>query len=187
MTNTHRYIAIAAAAALIGGFVALLIRMQIDASVVASLYPNPHEVPIHSVEKFGPLKVGWKSPDRPGDWALAPDYTIPHSQFYIFALQKELGVGCTYEDCGMSGVLVECLGGWLSGSEDWVHAEQYGMDAEEVKKGNASLIVVADIRSNIVGIYPDGTTHNIPRILKKHPELYDSETMQWCSDYHTPR
>ena len=187
MTNILRVLVVVVSSALIGGVVALTVKMHVDATITESLYPNPHEVPLRSIEKFGPLQVGLKSPDRPGDFALAPDYTIPHSQFYIFAQQKELGISCTYEDCGMSGVLVKCLGGWLSGSDQATNAEQYGLDAEAVQKEDTSLIVVADRHSNIVGIYPNHATHNIPRILKKHPDLYDNEAWKWCTDYHMPR
>ena len=120
---------------------------------------------------------------NPGDMAIEPYKQIPESQFYVYAMQKDLPP-CAYEDCGMSGALVACMGGWVSNA--WKQdAPEFGLNELEVEAGKASVVIVADKDSKIVGIYPHRTTHNIPSILKNHPEL--SDALKGCYDYHVPR
>ncbi|MGK5094847.1 hypothetical protein WDW89_22905 [Deltaproteobacteria bacterium TL4] len=78
---------------------------------------------------------------------------------------------CVFEDCGIQGGVVECLGGWLSGdsTDQPTYTETLGLDESDA----TSIIVVADQDSKIVGIYPNYTMQNLPEILKRHVNLLD--------------
>ncbi len=146
----------------------------------------------HSVLQYGSLRVGEPSPFQSVKSIIVPIIQAQEGlRFYIYALQRDFDMGCEYEECGMSGIIVDCMNGWLSGdgasTEMSEMADAAGMDYERLSEGKASLIVVVDKSLKIVGLYPNYTTHYITRILKKHPELYDPKTLQWCLDYHMPR
>ena len=136
------------------------------------------------ITEYGPLKLGETAPFKPGDQTSYPYRTIQQSRFYVYVVQKGLPTDCVFEECGMSGVLVDCMGGWLSGDEQAETAERFGLDIEKVRAGKSSMVVVADKDSKIVGMYPNRTTHNLPTILQKHPELSDS--LETCFDFHLP-
>ncbi len=134
--------------------------------------------------EYGPLKIGNKSPDRPGDPTAYPYKVVPESNFYVSVVQKGLPVYCIFEDCGMYGILVECMGGWLTGDDQIETAEEFGVDYKKLKADKASMIIVADKNANIVGIYPNKRMYDLPNILKKHPDL--SKYMDECFGYNLP-
>ncbi|MGK5091090.1 hypothetical protein WDW89_03620 [Deltaproteobacteria bacterium TL4] len=123
------------------------------------------------VKEFGPLKLGGPTPYKPGDSVAYHLRKIPQSKFYIYVAEKDLLPDCAFEDCGIHGGVVECLGGWLSGNstDQPTHTEAFGLDKSEA----TSIIVVADQDSTIVGIYPNYTMQNLPEILKRHADLID--------------
>lgn len=144
--------------------------------------------PITSVQEYGPLKIGGEfGPET--NFPGPRDYPIEMSEeanFFINVVQKDL-YRCMFESCGMSGALVECMGGWLSGNTLEEISDKVGLGDkwEQVLAGKASIIVVSDRNSKIVGIYPNHTTQELPRILRKHPNL--TKNADFCYDYHMPR
>lgn len=138
------------------------------------------------VTKFGPLKLGQQSPFGPGDGASFPYQVVPSSTFYIFSAYKGLPTDCVFEECGMSGLLVECVGGWLSGAGVPEYTDMLGLNEEAVARGD-SMVIVADKDLKIVGIYPGYTINNIPTILKKHKNLFEPKALEWCFDHHMPK
>ncbi|MFH1200831.1 MAG: hypothetical protein V1484_00675 [bacterium] len=140
----------------------------------------------YSVKSFGPLKLGDHTPVT-SDVVVEyePFYDLEY-KFYIYAMEKGMSF-CAQGDCGMSGVLVDCLGGWLSGqgiSGDG-GASDYGLAEEEVASGKSSIIMVADKDKKIIGIYPNSRIRNIPYILKNHLNL--SEDFNFCYDVQMPK
>lgn len=127
----------------------------------------------NKVVKFGPLKLGEQAPCKPGDSTSYPFRRIPQSKFYIYVVEKDLPTMCVFEECGPHGEIVECLGGWLSGDDQAEEAVSFGLDEDMVRQGKASIIVVANQDSKIVGIYPNHTMQNLPEILKRHVDLID--------------
>ncbi len=138
---------------------------------------------IHSVKSFGPLKLGDQTPLKSGDGTSAPYRYILESRFYVYAVEKDMG-WCALEGCGMSGVLVNCMEGWLS-ADATMAADEYGLKEEDVKSGKASMIIVADENSKIVGIYPNYIVQNVPYILKNHRNLLDR--FDFCYNVEMPK
>lgn len=139
----------------------------------------------HSVKSFGPLKLGDHTPVT-ADVVVEyePLYDLKY-KFYIYAIEQHMGF-CALGDCGMSGILVDCLGGWLSGQgiNGDGGATDYGLSEKDVGSGKSSMIIVADQDKKIVGIYPNSRVRNIPYILKKHENL--SEEFNFCYDIQMP-
>ncbi|MGK5091668.1 hypothetical protein WDW89_06575 [Deltaproteobacteria bacterium TL4] len=123
------------------------------------------------IKEFGSLKLGGPAPYKPGNSVAYYSGKIPQAKFYIYVLEKDLLPACALDDCGDHGGIVECLGGWLSGSdtEQPMDMEAFGLVEGDVD----SIIVVADQNSKIVGIYPNYTMQNLPQILKRHIDLID--------------
>lgn len=142
-----------------------------------------------SVSSFGSLHIGDPAPLKPGDGVAYPLRYVMESDFYVFAMDKNLDVGCTYGYCGMTGILVECMEGWLSGEDAQPElAERFGLTYEDVRTGRATMIVVADSDLRVVGIYPNSTMRDLHRILKKHRDLpKPPELLDQCLSYHMPR
>ncbi len=139
-----------------------------------------------SVKSFGPLKLGDHTPVT-ADVVVEyePFYDLEY-KFYIYAMEQHMSF-CAQGDCGMSGVLVDCLGGWLSGQgiNGDGGASDYGLSEEDVGSGKSSMILVADQDKKIVGIYPYYRIRNIPYILKNHRNL--SEDFNFCYDIQMPK
>lgn len=139
-----------------------------------------------SVESFGPFKLGDQAPIVSEN---VPEYNYLYGseyKFYIYTMEKYMSF-CALGDCGMSGVLVDCMGGWLSGegiSGDG-GATDYGLTEEDVDAGRSSMIIVADENKKIVGIYPNYKVRNIPYILKNHRNL--SEEFDFCYNIQMPK
>ncbi len=139
----------------------------------------------HTVSEYATIKLGGISPLKPGDLTVLPIGTIPESNFYVQVIQRDLPFMCVFDDCGMTGVLVDCMGGWLSGEKGI--GDTY-VPVEGLEEGKASLVFVADKNLRIVGIYPNYTVNHIPRILKKHRELSNPPgTLERCLEEHMPR
>ena len=86
-------------------------------------------------------------------------------------MQKDVG-WCQVGNCGMSGALVECMGGWFAGEVVAPSEEMFGLTKKEVDAGK-SIVVVADKSQKIVGIYPNYTIQQVPYILKNHRDFSD--------------
>ncbi len=118
--------------------------------------------------QVGDFKIGTPAPFIPGEELTHPYHVVPPSRFYVYVWQPGLPVPCVYEECGDGGEVVATLRGWLWGTDfDEFISEHYHLPRLK------SLVLVADRDSMIVGIYPDAQVSDIPRILKKHPELAD--------------
>ena len=145
-----------------------------------SLFSSPR-----SVKSFGPLKLGDHTPVT-ADVVVEyePLYDLKY-KFYVYVIEKDMGF-CALGDCGMSGILVDCLGGWLSGQGIYgdAGASDYGLNEEDVEDGKSSMIIVADQYKKIVGIYPNYRVRNIPFILKNHKNL--SEEFGFCYNIQMP-
>lgn len=143
-------------------------------------FPHPR-----SVKSFGPFKLGDQAPIVSENVVEYEDLYDLKYKFYIYAMEKNMSY-CALGDCGMSGVLVDCMEGWLSG--DGISgdggASDYGLKEEDVADGKSSMIIVADKNKTIVGIYPNYRIRNIPYILKNHTDL--SDKFDSCYDTQMP-
>ncbi|TSC92604.1 MAG: hypothetical protein CEN91_398 [Candidatus Berkelbacteria bacterium Licking1014_85] len=138
-----------------------------------------------SVEYFYTLRIGGDTPYRIQTEVKDFDGStiFVGSKFYVYLVQKDIG-WCVVGNCGMSGALVECMGGWFAGEVVVPSDERFGLTKEEVDTGK-SIVVVADKDQKIVGIYPNYTIKNIPYILKNHRNL--SDKFDFCYDTHMPK
>jgi len=138
-----------------------------------------------SVEHFYTLHVGRNAPRQIQTEVKDFDgsTTFIGSKFYVYLVQKEVD-WCVVGNCGMSGALVECMGGWFVGEAVNLSAGEYGLTEEEVKAGK-SVVVVADKNQKIVGIYPDYKIQQIPYILKNHRSL--SDKFDFCYKTQMPK
>ena len=138
---------------------------------------------IESVSQFGPIKTGDISPVLPGHPTILPYGNVyENMKFYAYVMQKDFGI-CAYSDCGMSGVLVACMDGWLSNI--WEQdASLVGLDYADVKSGKSSLVLIANKDSKLIGIYPNATVKDLPKILRGYPQLTDN--MNECYQAHMP-
>jgi hypothetical protein len=128
--------------------------------------------PPHSVKSFGPLNLGNEAPivsKNVFEYSLLYDLKY---KFYIYAMEKNMDY-CALGDCGMSGILVNCMGGWLSSENINGGAEEYGLKEEDVYADKSSIIIVADENKKIIGIYPNYRIQNIPYILKNYRGSFD--------------
>jgi hypothetical protein len=126
-----------------------------------------------SATKSALLKIGGRSPVQPGDPTAYPHRITPKSKFYVLVVAKGIPPMCTFEDCGPEGALVERHGGWITGDDQLETIALAGLDEVEVKAGRQSIVVVSDARGRIVGIYPNHSTADLPRILRIHGFLSD--------------
>lgn len=99
-------------------------------------------------------------------------------------MEKDMSY-CALGDCGMSGVLVDCMEGWLSSENINGGAEEYGLDEKDVEAGKSSIVIVANKDKKIVGIYPNYKIRNIPYILKNYTDL--SDNFNSCYDTQMPK
>lgn len=123
------------------------------------------------VQSFGPLKVGERAPFGPGDLAAHPYKRVPVSKFYVLVVAKNIPTTCVFEECGIDGDLVRGLGGWITGDQQAETSSMAGLTDSKVRKGEQSIIVVADHAARIVGIYPDRDMRHLRTILDLHPAL----------------
>ena len=138
-----------------------------------------------SVEHFYTLHVGRDAPRQIQTEVKNPDGStiFTGSKFYVYLVQKEVD-WCVVGNCGMSGALVECMGGWFAGEAANLSAKEYGLTKNEVEAGK-SIVVVADKNQKIVGIYPDYTIQQVPYILKNHRDL--SDKFDFCYKTQMPK
>lgn len=139
-----------------------------------------------SVKSFGPLKVGDRAPIvSESVFEYKHIYNLTY-KFYIYAMEKGMSF-CALGDCGMSGILVSCMGGWLSadGLSGDGGASDYGLKEEEVEVGKSSIIIVANQDKEIIGIYPNSRIQNIPYILKNYRNLF--KEFDFCYDIQMPQ
>lgn len=138
-----------------------------------------------SVEHFYTLRVGGDTPYKIQTEAKDFDGPIHFAgaKFYVYFIQKDIG-WCQVGNCGMSGALVECLGGWMSSEVATGYSDGLGLTKDEVVAGK-SVVIIAGKNQKIIGIYPDYTIKNIPYILSKnHRDL--SDKFDFCYNTHIP-
>lgn len=128
-------------------------------------------IPTYGISEFGPLKRGEKAPFGPGDPTSYPYKRVPVSKFYVYLVARQVPTMCIFEECGVNGDLVQRMGGWITGDGQAESIDMVGLDEVKVRRGEQSMIVVADKTSKIIGIYPNHTMQDLPVILRRHPEL----------------
>lgn len=134
-------------------------------------YPDGY---LESVDEFGPFRVGERSPYGEGANAPLDNKDISKSEFYVFVQRRSLFL-CEFEDCSVAeGRIVACMGGWLSGDGELQSATDHGFNDHDLAQGKASLVVLADKESKIIGIYPNHTETDILEILGQYPQYRES-------------
>lgn len=129
---------------------------------------------LEGVKEFGPLKIGGKAPNGAGSNAPLDHKMIPESAFYIYVQRRGLDF-CEFDSCGIAeGKVVQCMGGWLSGDGHPEISDLVGLNSIEVAQGKASIVVVSDKESKIIGIYPNHTEGDILPILNQFPNYEES-------------
>lgn len=129
---------------------------------------------LESVQEFGPLKMGERTPYGEGQSAPLDGKDIPKAEFYFYVQRRGLSL-CEFESCSVTeGKVVQCMGGWLSGDGHSEVSDYVGLDSKEVSEGKASIVVVADKNSKIIGIYPNHTEGDILEILGQYPKYKES-------------
>lgn len=138
--------------------------------------------------EFGPLQIGGPAPDKAGDSSQIGSKLIPESKFFIYVHRRGRSF-CEFESCGtLEGRVIRCMGGWLSGDGHPEISDLVGLNSFAVSQGKASIVVVSDKNSKIIGIYPYHTQADILDILSTFPEfeesLYDctDEEIGWSTD-----
>lgn len=139
----------------------------------------------YSVEHFYTLHIGRKIPHQVQTETKDFDGTVifTGSKFYVYLVQKEID-WCVAGGCGMSGALVECMGGRFVGEAVNLSAGEYGLTENDIEAGK-SVVVVADKDQSIVGIYPNQTIQQVPYILKNHRNL--SDKFDFCYKTQMPK
>lgn len=123
------------------------------------------------IKKFGPLRLGDKIPYSEGHFTFAPIKTIPKSKFYITIGEPDLW--CTFDDCCAEGAFVKKVGGWLQSEKTSQPdvSEVFGLDSPDNKKKFKSIVIIGDVNSKIVGIYPGKGIKDIASIMELHSNL----------------
>ena len=124
------------------------------------------------VKEFGPLKLGGKSLIKPGDNTEHPYKITPRANFYVYVVAKSVPPMCAYHDCGIEGIIVKYVGGWITGGAQADDAYDVGLDDVEVANGKYAMTVIADKTLKIVGIYPGCNMRSLPRVLERHHDLF---------------
>ena len=130
-----------------------------------------------SEEQFGPLKLGDFTLNGEGMGTPLDNKTIPQSKFYIYVQRRGLSM-CEFDNCGIAeGKVVQCMGGWLSGDESSEVSYMVGLGTGELSQGKASIVIIANSDSKIIGIFPYHTESDILPLLYQYPDfrepLYD--------------
>lgn len=120
------------------------------------------------VSEFGPLKVGERAPFGPGDPTAYPYKVTPKSAFYVFVVAKGLPTMCVYEECSEHGALVRRLGGWITGDAQAESAAIVGLTETGVQNGTESIVVLADRKSRVIGIFPEAGPSDVKKILQTY-------------------
>ena len=124
------------------------------------------------VQRHGPLQLGNVGPLRPGDPTSHPYRFVPVSRFYVLVVAKGIPTMCVFEECGEGADMVRRLGGWITGDDQGETIAAVGLCETRVRRGEQSIIVVADRRSRIVGIYPNQDVTSLSEVLKLHRNLW---------------
>jgi hypothetical protein len=123
------------------------------------------------VAEFGPLRIGGRAPIGPGEPTSYPYKFAPRSRFYVLVVQKNLPTMCVDEECGKHGLLVRARGGWITGDDQAETIEAVGLSENGVLANGDSIVVLADAKARIVGIYPGLKSDDIKKVLELHPQL----------------
>lgn len=136
--------------------------------LVALLLGLPAASSARGVQQFGSLQIGSRAPFGPGDPTAYPYKTVPKSAFYLFVVAKGLPTMCIYEECSEHGLMVKRLGGWITGDAQAESAAMVGLTEIGVQAGTESIVVLANRRSIIIGIYPGSQPSDVKRILQEN-------------------
>jgi hypothetical protein len=98
----------------------------------------------------------------------------------VLIVAKDIPTMCVFEECHDSADLVRLLGGWITGDQQAETIGLVGLSEDRVRRGEQSIIVIADRKSRIVGIYPttrnqngvSGNTLSLDDILQRHRNLW---------------
>ena len=125
------------------------------------------------VKKFGPLILGGEIPYGEDGTTFAPIRSIPKSKFYVNIVNDDSWA--TFEGCGKNGEYVRALGGWLQCENLYQPTikDLFGFTPTLEAAGVISIVVIADSKSRIVGIYPKATIDDLMSILLLHQDLAD--------------
>ena len=144
---------------------------QIFESLSARDYLKQH---LESVDNFGPLRTWEKSPHGEGRTAPFENKPIPKSEFYVYVQRRWIWL-CEFESCGViEGKVISCMGWWLSWDSSIEISDMVWLDPSDVAKWKASIVVLADSDSKIIGIYLNHTESDILKILWSIPEYQTS-------------
>lgn len=162
------------------------------AAVVLFVIYDYKKLPESSVRRFnrqnepyesGPLRIGGKIPNGPGDTTFAPYLKIPASQkFYVSVAEPD--TWCINEDCNLDGAFIQTLGGWLQ-VEDTDQAEieaTFGLDLPE-NQDVKSIVLIGDDEGKIIGIYPNKGLSDVINILKNYPDLADFSFLNGVNEF----
>lgn len=162
-----------------------MLKFIISFSIIAVLFLIYFFSIPRSVEHFNTLHIGGDTPYKIQTEAKGFDSStiFVGSKFYVYLVQKDIG-WCVVGNCGMSGALVECMGGWFASEIVIPSDEGFGLTREEVDAGK-SIVVVANKDQKIVGIYPNYTIQQVPYILRNHRNL--SDKFDFCYKTQMPK
>lgn len=135
------------------------------------------------VKKYQTVSLGMTAEEIPGTktvWAPPYDVIPEDSNFFVYSLGDE--AMCIQSDCGLGGVFIECLGGWISGDKGVGDISDYGLREAGIDINKKKIIIISDKDGKIVGIYPGASIRNLPYIMRRHRDLVSSEAFEWCSN-----
>lgn len=122
------------------------------------------------VTTFGSLSLGKESPIGPGAMTFAPELQIPPSRFYIGVAQENKW--CVFDECAPLGARIAAVGGWLQGEDakQWATIEDFGL---KENPHISSVVVVANRKGDLVGIYPNRDMDDLNDLLQVHRTLWE--------------
>jgi hypothetical protein len=131
----------------------------------------PGHTAAQGVERHGPLVLGGQSPVRAGDPTAQPYKTTPRSKFYILVVAQGLPTMCVDHECGPHGDQVRKLGGWITGDDQRETIAVTGLDEAAVRAGTQKIVVIADHKERIIGIYPGKGPADVRDVLQLHKTI----------------
>lgn len=124
--------------------------------------------------EIGEFKIGDDAPFKPGEVIQHGYRKIPPSKFYVYIWSPSIEHGCVYEECGRNGAMVASLRGWFEGIGTTYEELVPLVDSLKVK----SLVLVADAKSTVVGVYQNKDIPDVLNILAHHKDLADFSMLE---------
>jgi hypothetical protein len=78
---------------------------------------------------------------------------------------------CVDHECGPHGKEVRKVGGWITGDDQRETIAVTGLDEAAVRAGTQTIVVIADGRERIIGIYPGKSAADVLDILQLHKTI----------------